>query len=167
MSPTNSIIVYEPSTTIILSCLVHSNPNATFFWYFNETLLNKFNQIENYTQIHNQNSTTLIIYNNQIKNSGFFKCTAKNSVGFASNIFFLRQASEPATPVNLTIINKTYSNLTINWDLPFDGGTNKTSYIVQIYDELNLCAEIESNKKILTIKSNKKIYLFIIIMYAQ
>ena len=68
----------------------------------------------------------------------------------------LRQASEPATPVNLTIINKTYSNLTINWDLPFDGGTNKTSYIVQIYDELNLCAEIESNKKILTVKGNKK-----------
>ena len=69
MSPTNSIIVYEPSTTITLSCLVHSNPNATFFWYFNETLLNKFNQIENYTQIHNQNSTTLIIYNNQINSN--------------------------------------------------------------------------------------------------
>ena len=66
----------------------------------------------------------------------------------------------PATSVNLTIVNKTYSNLTINWDLLFDEGTNKTSYIVQIYDELNLCAVIEdleeSTKYIIKIKAKNK-----------
>lgn len=63
---------------------------------------------------------------------------------------------EPAVPVNITVTNKSHSNLTLEWTIPFDGGTNQTNYTVQIYDEENLCREIESYlKKTLTIKSNQ------------
>ena len=50
-------------------------------------------------------------------------------------------------PTNLTVKNRSHSNLTLEWRLPFDGGTNQTNYTIQIYDEENLCREIESHQK--------------------
>ena len=50
-------------------------------------------------------------------------------------------------PTNLTVNNRSHSNLTLEWRLPFDGGTNQTNYTIQIYDEENLCREIESHQK--------------------
>ncbi len=67
----------------------------------------------------------------------------KNSFNNWLNIFV---SGEPAVPTNLTVKNRSHSNLTLEWRIPFDGGINQTNYTIQIYDEENLCREIESHQ---------------------
>lgn len=95
MNSSSSVIIYEPGSLKSLTCLVNSNPASIFYWYFNETLVYQDSNIS----IQHKNfsneifSSTLTIYESNIENAGFYKCYAKNKIGFASNIFILKQAS--------------------------------------------------------------------------
>ena len=97
MNSTKNLIIYEPTSTIRLYCTANSNPSTHFFWYFNETLINQSSRFlidqTNLTQF-NEYTTSLTIQNASITNVGFYKCTAKNLIGFTSNIFSLKQTSK-------------------------------------------------------------------------
>ena len=107
MNSSASVFIYEPMSVSKLTCLVSSNPISVFYWYFNETLIyqNENISIQHINLTNEISSSTLTISNTNFENSGFYKCYAKNKIGFASNIFILKQASMFFILISILIIN--------------------------------------------------------------
>ncbi len=73
--------------------------------------------------------STLLIHNVGPQDYEEYGCTARNSMGFSTNVVKLLMVSPPDPPYRLETVNATHDSITLLWKPGFDGGEFYQNYV--------------------------------------
>ncbi|XP_018020507.1 hemicentin-2 [Hyalella azteca] len=122
--------------TLNVSCSVIASPSdVKFSWVFNNSVTSERVPVERvYNSEEGGWSGVLFVARTQ-QDYGSLQCWAQNTVGKMSKpcLFHVVPAGRPDSPMNCSVINKTYDSLVVTCARGFDGGL-KQSFVARVYE---------------------------------